>query len=103
MVTTVQQPNGKHEGAASSDFESICSYSTNALPSNEISSSPRTVTFNLTVEGAPHVEVVERPQARNIFLVWLIVTLRIMWSSLRHPGHPVWIDRRTGDVWLKRD
>ncbi len=53
--------------------------------------------------GSP--EVSERPlgKARNIFLVWLIATMRIVYSSLRHPGQPVVIDRRTGDVWLQHD
>ena len=41
--------------------------------------------------------------SRHPFVAWAIASLRIMWSSLRHPGHPVWIDYRTGKVWLKRD
>ncbi len=41
--------------------------------------------------------------ARHPFVAWVIASLRIMWSSLRHPGQPVWIDYRTGKVWLQRD
>ena len=41
--------------------------------------------------------------ARHTFVAWVIASLRIIWSSWRHPGHPVWIDYRTGKVWLKRD
>ena len=41
--------------------------------------------------------------SRHPFIAWAIASLRIMWSSLRHPGHPVWVDYRTGKVWLKRD
>ena len=41
--------------------------------------------------------------ARHPFIAWAIASLRIMWSSLRHPGQPVWIDYRTGKVWLQRD
>ena len=40
---------------------------------------------------------------RHPFVAWVIASLRIIWSSWRHPGHPVWIDYRTGKVWLKRD
>ena len=49
--------------------------------------------------------VPDRPMGRpkHPFVAWALASLRIMWSSLRHPGHPVWIDYRTGDVWLKRD
>ena len=50
-------------------------------------------------------DVPDRPMGRpkHPFVAWAIASLRIIWSSLRHPGHPVWIDYRTGDVWLKRD
>ena len=41
--------------------------------------------------------------ARHPFIAWAIASLRIIWSSLRHPGQPVWIDYRTGKVWLQRD
>ena len=51
------------------------------------------------------IDALDRPRGRprHPFVAWVIASLRIMWSSLRHPGHPVWIDYRTGDVWLKRD
>ncbi|MYE53845.1 MAG: hypothetical protein F4X34_01435 [Chloroflexi bacterium] len=47
----------------------------------------------------------DRPMGRprHPVVAWAIASLRIIWSSLRHPGHPVWVDYRTGDVWLKRD
>ena len=50
-------------------------------------------------------DALDRPMGRprHPFIAWMIASLRIMWSSLRHPGHPVWVDYRTGDVWLKRD
>ena len=44
-----------------------------------------------------------REPARHPFVAWVIASLRIIWSSLRHPGQPVWIDYRTGKVWLQRD
>ena len=49
--------------------------------------------------------VSDRPMGkpRHPFVAWAIASLRIIWSSLRHPGHPIWIDYRTGDVWLKHD
>ena len=50
-------------------------------------------------------QVLDRPMGkpRHPFIAWAIASLRIIWSSLRHPGHPIWIDYRTGDVWLKHD
>ena len=52
-----------------------------------------------------NADMPDRPMGRprHPFVAWVIASLRVMWSSLRHPGHPVWIDYRTGDVWLKRD
>ena len=54
---------------------------------------------------APDRPIGDRPMGRprHPFVAWAIASLRIIWSSLRHPGQPVWIDYRTGDVWLKRD
>lgn len=68
-----------------------------------LSSPPARMTPPPRFGGGPDVPEMPLEKARNIFLVWLIATLRISWSSLRHPGHPVVIDRRTGNVWLKRD
>ena len=44
----------------------------------------------------------EPGRARHPFVAWVIASLRIMWSAVRHPGQPVQIDYRTGDVWLSR-
>ena len=41
-------------------------------------------------------------RARHPVVAWAIASLRIMWSAVRHPGQPVRIDYRTGDVWLSR-
>ena len=54
-------------------------------------------------ETGPDAVVAALEPTRHPFVAWAIASLRIMWSSLRHPGHPVWIDYRTGKVWLKRD
>ena len=116
MVTIAEQPNGDHEGTSSSSFGIAGSFTANELPVSELSRSGRAVTLNLTAAassaritplppyaGNPEIPEVPLGKARNLFLVWLIATLRLTWSSLRHPGHPVVIDRRTGHVWLKSD
>ena len=93
-----EQTNGDHEGTLSSP----ASYDRVArLPAGGMS--VRVARPVRAYGGDPDVS--ERPQgkARNLFVVWLIATLRIVYSSLRHPGHPVVIDRRTGDVWLQHD
>ena len=47
----------------------------------------------------------DRPmgKVRHPFIAWALASLRIMWSCIRHPNKPIWIDYNTGDVWLKRD
>ena len=54
------------------------------------------------LETGPDAAAALEP-ARHPFVAWVIASLRIIWSSLRHPGQPVWIDYRTGKVWLQRD
>lgn len=77
--------------------------SAGGAPLRTAAAPPARVTLPPRFGGAPDVPEMPLEKVRNIFLVWLIATLRISWSSLRHPGHPVVIDRRTGNVWLKRD
>ena len=64
---------------------------------------PTRVTPHLSYGGGLEASGMSMGKVRNPFVAWAIASLRVMWSSLRHPGHPVWIDYRTGDVWLKRD
>ena len=47
----------------------------------------------------------DRPigKVRHPLVAWTLASLRIMWSCIRHPNKPIWIDYNTGDVWLKRD
>ncbi len=40
---------------------------------------------------------------RHPLVAWALASLRIMWSCVRHPNKPIWIDYRTGEVWLKSD
>ena len=88
MEMTIEQANGDCEGTSSSSFENAGSYSARALPVFEISRSERTVALNLTVIGAPEVDVTVNtaPKARSLFVVWLNATLRIVYSSLPTPG-----------------
>ena len=110
--TTAMKPGNVQAALIGAGTEQTNGDRVDALPSPGSSGGalPRAIGLSSTgvvphaaYDGSP--EVSERPQrkARNLFLVWLIATLRLTWSSLRHPGHPVVIDRRTGNVWLKSD
>ena len=101
QVALIETVDEKAEGNRGGTFTSSpLSGSTKSRP---VSALPTRVIPRPSYGGGP--EVSERPigKVRNPFVTWAIASLRIMWSSLRHPGHPVWIDYRTGDVWLKRD
>ena len=47
----------------------------------------------------------DRPmgKVRHPLIAWALASVRIMWSCIRHPNKPLWIDYNTGDVWLKSD
>lgn len=53
------------------------------------------------VQNQAHIS--QSVDALHPLLAWAIASMRLIWSSLRHPLKPVWIDYRTGDVWLKSD